>query len=274
MEIGTTTDRATETASESPNVLEQTGLGRDAFLKLFIAQLQNQDPLNPQDPTELSSQLAQFSQFEQALRMVAELEGINRRLDDLLEATEAREAQSVDPLTLLGREVEFRGDHVAVSSAGTAPPLRFELSETAQALGFAVRDADGDSIGQALLPPAGTDRSIAIAAGSYALQITDGRARLVGPSGQAENVEFVRIRRTADGSTEVERDADGNPLVLSFDPDRTYSFALGATTLTGQPLELSTTTTGTVEAVRNTPGNPTVVVNGQELELSQIIRIN
>jgi len=40
-----------------------------AFLKLFVAQLQNQDPLKPSDGTELFSQTAQITQVEQLLQM-------------------------------------------------------------------------------------------------------------------------------------------------------------------------------------------------------------
>lgn len=40
-------------------------MDKDAFLKLMIAQLKNQDPLNPMDGTEYAAQLAQFSSLEQ-----------------------------------------------------------------------------------------------------------------------------------------------------------------------------------------------------------------
>jgi flagellar basal-body rod modification protein FlgD len=53
------------------------------FLKLFVAQLQNQDPLNPEDGTQFVAQLAQFSQLEQSLQMRKDLDAINQELNTL-----------------------------------------------------------------------------------------------------------------------------------------------------------------------------------------------
>jgi flagellar basal-body rod modification protein FlgD len=39
----------------------------DMFLKLLVAQIKNQDPLNPTDGTQFVSQLAQFSELEQVI---------------------------------------------------------------------------------------------------------------------------------------------------------------------------------------------------------------
>lgn len=50
---------------------------RDMFFKLLVAQIQNQDPLNPMDPTEFVSQLAQFSSMEQLLQIRQTLESIH-----------------------------------------------------------------------------------------------------------------------------------------------------------------------------------------------------
>lgn len=52
------------------------------FLKLFVAQLQNQDPLNPnqQDPTQMVSELAQFSQLEQLVNIGAQTGSIDKYL--------------------------------------------------------------------------------------------------------------------------------------------------------------------------------------------------
>lgn len=51
--------------SPSPSLNMSQSLGQDAFLKLLVTQLQNQDPLQPQDNSQMIAQLAQFSSLEQ-----------------------------------------------------------------------------------------------------------------------------------------------------------------------------------------------------------------
>jgi len=52
-------------------------MGRDEFVKLLVAQMSNQDPLNPMDGKELATQLAQFSSVEQLLN-------VNSKLDEMI----------------------------------------------------------------------------------------------------------------------------------------------------------------------------------------------
>ena len=67
-------DAAATTASttSSSSSTESSGLGGTApseqmFLQLLVAQIQNQDPTSPQDPSQFVAQLAQFSQLEQVI---------------------------------------------------------------------------------------------------------------------------------------------------------------------------------------------------------------
>lgn len=46
----------------------------DAFLQLLVAQLKNQDPLNPADPVQFVSQLASLSGLEQSIKQTEKLE--------------------------------------------------------------------------------------------------------------------------------------------------------------------------------------------------------
>ena len=51
-------------------------LGKDAFLKILITQLQNQDPTSPMDDKEFIAQMAQFSSLEQMQNMTKAMENL------------------------------------------------------------------------------------------------------------------------------------------------------------------------------------------------------
>jgi flagellar basal-body rod modification protein FlgD len=55
---------------------------KETFLKLLVAQIRNQNPLNPADGIEFVSQLAQFSELEQIMQMRSELETIRKNLEN------------------------------------------------------------------------------------------------------------------------------------------------------------------------------------------------
>ncbi len=74
-------------------------IDQEAFLKLFVAQMQNQDPMNPQESSEMAAQLAQYSQVEQ-------LTNLNSSMDKLLEANE--HSAKLAALDALGQEVAYK----------------------------------------------------------------------------------------------------------------------------------------------------------------------
>ncbi len=63
---------ATETAASN------SLLGKDAFLKILVTELANQDPLEPLDQSEFISQMAQFSQVEQVANIEDRLESLGQ----------------------------------------------------------------------------------------------------------------------------------------------------------------------------------------------------
>jgi len=55
--------------SATPSPPKPSGLGRDAFMQLMLAQMRQQDPLNPMGNTEFLAQLAQFNALEEMVQL-------------------------------------------------------------------------------------------------------------------------------------------------------------------------------------------------------------
>lgn len=92
-------------------------IDRQDFLQLLVAQLQNQDPLNPLESAEFSAQLAQFSSLEQLMEINSGIESLQK--DDT--------TPNVDALGLLGHEVRAESGAVDVAG-GVGSGLSFDLS--------------------------------------------------------------------------------------------------------------------------------------------------
>jgi flagellar basal-body rod modification protein FlgD len=82
-----------------------TAMGKEDFLKLMLAQLQNQDPMSPMEGTEFASQLAQFTSLEQLMNL-------NDSMDTSINANYFL-SQSINntlAATLIGKEVKLNGN--------------------------------------------------------------------------------------------------------------------------------------------------------------------
>ena len=71
---------ATTTPSSTPADPTAKLANEQTFLKLLVAQIKNQNPLNPTDGTQFVSQLAQFSQLEQMIAVRQDADALRGQL--------------------------------------------------------------------------------------------------------------------------------------------------------------------------------------------------
>jgi len=118
----------------------QNDLGKEEFLKLLVAQLQNQDPLNPMEGQEFASQLAQFSTVEQLTSIDGNIE-TSIQTDLILSQT----INNTLATTLIGKQITALGNQVELK--GEEPiGLYFELGDFAKEVNINVLDAAGNIV--------------------------------------------------------------------------------------------------------------------------------
>lgn len=246
-------------------------LDKDAFLKIFLAQLESQDPLAPKDSAELSSQLAQFSQLEQSVNATAELTKIGTKLDSLIELTRGGSSSLLDPVSLIGRRLEFAQDELRVPQSGASDELRAEVAEGRSALSIQVEDPQTGALGLFSIAAGGEGEVVPL--GSYRLRFVDGQPTLVG-AGASGTIDFIRLREQ-DGQLAEERDAEGQAVPFEFVAGRRYRFSLQGVDLAGalEPATITPTQTGIAESVRFVDGKPRISLGGTEIGPEQIQRI-
>jgi flagellar basal-body rod modification protein FlgD len=127
---------ATGTAAADAAMKKSTGMNKDDFLKLFVTQLQNQDPLSPQDGTQFIAQLAQLTQVEQAYNT-------NTNLTNML--NQGGNSMTMASVSLIGKQVQAAGNQVNLQS-GTASSVNFNLAQPASEVSVSVLDASGSVV--------------------------------------------------------------------------------------------------------------------------------
>lgn len=105
---------------------------QDRFLSLLVAQMKNQDPLNPLDNAQVTSQLAQLS-------TVQGIENMNKSLQAL--ASSLGVNQMTQAANLIGRGVLVPGN--AISPAELQDVIGFDLSRSADNVSVSIHDAAG-----------------------------------------------------------------------------------------------------------------------------------
>ncbi|VVS90521.1 flagellar hook assembly protein FlgD [Desulfoluna spongiiphila] len=102
---------------------EDEALGKNAFLTMMVAQMKNQDPLNPLDGTDFTAQLAQFSGLEQQVNM-------NDNLKSLLAVNQASKEEN-NLFDYIGKEVVSNGNPVSLSAGSVTSGGHYTLKEPA-----------------------------------------------------------------------------------------------------------------------------------------------
>lgn len=176
----------------------------DRFLKLLVTQMRNQDPLNPMDNAQVTSQLAQIN-------TVTGIERLNETVKSL--SGQMFQTQALQGASLIGRDVLIEGNRLAMAE-GTAS-AGFELASAADAVKIEILSPGGRVIDTLQLGAQNVGRNgfeWAVPAGAS----TDGLTfRVVATAGAtalgatALMTDRVRAVSTFGGSLELELERSG-----------------------------------------------------------------
>jgi len=119
-------------------VSESKELDKNAFLELMVAQMNNQDPLSPQENGEFIAQLAQFSSVEG-------IDNLNSTVDSL--ATSMQSSQALQASALVGRTVHIATDQSHLTQDGVVTGS-IKLDSSTNNLVVSISNASGELVKQ------------------------------------------------------------------------------------------------------------------------------
>ncbi|MEE2755903.1 MAG: FlgD immunoglobulin-like domain containing protein [Myxococcota bacterium] len=115
---------------------ERTSIEKEGFLKLLIAQLSNQDPMQPQDSEKYVQQFTQFSNLEQLMNL-------NKGVDQLSIGQLSNNTQ--EAIRFVGRTVVAKGDSLHWDESGIAP-VKYSVPQDAESAVATIYDATGEVV--------------------------------------------------------------------------------------------------------------------------------
>jgi flagellar basal-body rod modification protein FlgD len=119
-------------ASGSASQTQNEAGSEDRFLKLLVAQMQNQDPMNPLDNAQVTSQMAQINTVSGIDKLNKTVAGLNSQLVQL---------QALQGVSLVGRDVTVAGDRLSVAQGVGVGG--FELTAPADSVKVEILNAAG-----------------------------------------------------------------------------------------------------------------------------------
>jgi flagellar basal-body rod modification protein FlgD len=126
---------AAATASSSSSGATSKAGAEDRFLKLLVAQLNNQDPMNPMDNAQMTSQMAQIN-------TVTSVQQVNDTLKSL--STQLSSLQMLQGSSLVGHDVLVEGSTLALKDGKTSGAI--DLDTKADSVKIDILSVGGDTI--------------------------------------------------------------------------------------------------------------------------------
>lgn len=181
---------ATSAVSAAAATAGKSSVQQDQFLKLLVTQMKNQDPLNPMDSAQMTTQMAQLSSLEGIEKLNATMESLAANLTG---------NQAMQAATLVGRDVMVPGDQLQL--AGGQATGAFEIAQPADQVQVTITDASGAAVKRVELgaQPQGivqifwdgtTDSGTAAAAGTYQFSV---KATAQGKAVDAQTLMVGRV---------------------------------------------------------------------------------
>ncbi|MBX3196764.1 MAG: flagellar hook assembly protein FlgD [Labilithrix sp.] len=172
MALSSVTSAAGTNTTPASEPKEKSALDKDAFLKLLVAQLSHQDPLQPTEGTEFVAQLSQFAMVEQSIAQSAKLDVLSAQMTGLA---------SNEAAGLVGKDVTVRGSGIAFDGV-TATGSSINLDAPAAKVTVRIQDASGKTVRTLELGPRGAgavpitwdgkdDAGQPVAKGSYSIKV-------------------------------------------------------------------------------------------------------
>lgn len=111
-------------------------------MKLLIAQMQNQDPMNPMQGDQMAAQLAQFSSLEQLQQINSTLTGQSSAAGSLLGAVQSNAA-----IGTIGHNVLAAGNGIEMGGTNATTSVTADISATGAKATLKIYDANGKVVG-------------------------------------------------------------------------------------------------------------------------------
>jgi flagellar basal-body rod modification protein FlgD len=197
--LNTVSNQATVASNSPPTARQNVQEAQDRFLTLLVTQMQNQDPLNPMDNAQLTTQLAQISTVQ----------GIEKLNDTMMQVMAGFSAsQTLDAASMIGRSVLVPSDQVQLADG--AAKFGFEVPGPADRATITMRDANGREVrswtvssleaGQHVVAWDGLDAAgNKLPDGKYVMSVSAVRGEQSLPSTSLASARVASVMRTENG---------------------------------------------------------------------------